>query len=52
MYGKISVGVVTIDSPPMMAIRIAITMKVYGRRSASRTIHIVRTFLALLQPLD
>src|SRR3954469_4819036 len=37
--GKISTGVRTLESTPRSAIRIASTMKVYGRRSASRTIH-------------
>src|SRR5260370_40346801 len=40
MYGNISVGMVTIEIPPRIAIKSAITMKVYGRRSASLTIHI------------
>src|SRR3954464_2287921 len=39
ILGKMSTGVLKIDSTPRMAIRIASTMKVYGRRSASRTIH-------------
>src|SRR5438045_9420218 len=41
MLGKISVGMVRIEIPPRMAIRIDITTNVYGRRSASRTIHIM-----------
>ena len=39
--GKMSTGVRAIVRTPPMAISIAITMKVYGRRSARRTIHIV-----------
>src|SRR5207245_4160876 len=37
--GKISVGVVTIAEIPSNRIARPITTKVYGRRSASRTIH-------------
>src|SRR5260370_12079416 len=53
MYGNISVGMVTIEIPPRIAIKSAITMKVYGRRSASLTIHIfaIRSE-ALGWPLD
>src|ERR1700686_4467940 len=40
IVGKISVGVRTIASPPMIRMRIDITTNVYGRRNASRTIHI------------
>ena len=40
MYGKMSTGMVAIDRPPRMAISRAMTTNVYGRRSASRTIHI------------
>src|SRR5205809_247131 len=39
--GKMSTGVRAIVRTPPMAISIAITMKVYGRRSARRTINIV-----------
>src|SRR5437899_12119229 len=39
IFGKISVGVRTIASPPMIRMRMAITTIVYGRRNASRTIH-------------
>src|SRR6266478_4478129 len=39
--GKISTGVRTIDSKPRIRISIDITMNVYGRLSASRTIHIL-----------
>src|SRR6267378_6083910 len=48
MFGKMSVGVVTIDVTPSTKIKIAATIKVYGRLSASRTIHI----LHLHQKLD
>src|ERR1700733_8731980 len=51
MQGKISVGVMTMEGPPMMAMRMAITMKVYGRRGARCTIHILMRSFALLQPL-
>src|SRR4029077_6304934 len=40
MVGKISVGVRTIASPPMIRMRIDITTKGYAPRNASRTIHI------------
>src|SRR5690242_19266912 len=40
IYGKISTGMLTMEAPPRMAMRMAITTKVYGRSSASRTIHI------------
>src|SRR6267143_2539168 len=40
MFGKISVGVRTIASAPMMRMSMDTTTKVYGRRNASRTIHI------------
>src|SRR4051794_25035548 len=39
MAGKMSVCIVTIDTIPMTAISSATTTNVYGRRSASRTIH-------------
>src|SRR5262245_15315564 len=39
MLGKMSVGVRAIVSPPRMLISSARTAKVYGRRSARRTIH-------------
>src|SRR5437867_794899 len=35
-----STGIVTMADPPRMAMRIAMTTKVYGRPRASRTIHI------------
>src|SRR5262249_55936205 len=47
MFGKMSVGVRRIVSPPRMAMSIAITAKVYGRRSASRTIHMLGRALRL-----
>src|SRR5262249_2221513 len=47
MLGKMSVGVPSIVSPPRMAMSIAITAKVYGRRSASRTIHMLGRALRL-----
>src|SRR5437879_5625616 len=40
--GKISVGVFLIDTTPSSNIKSAITTNVYGRRSASFTIHIKR----------
>src|SRR5207244_9084192 len=40
MLGKISVGVRTIASPPMIKMSMDTTTNVYGRRNASRTIHI------------
>src|SRR5207244_5950037 len=40
--GKMSTGVRAMGSTPPMAISVAITMKVYGRRRARRTIHIAR----------
>ena len=40
MFGKMSVGVVRIDSTPPIAINMAMTTKVYGRRSAVRISHI------------
>src|SRR6266403_2727931 len=42
IFGKMSVGVRTIASAPRMKIRIANTAMVYGRLSASLTIHISR----------
>src|SRR5262245_2377570 len=47
MCGKMSVGVRRLVSPPRMAMRLAITAKVYGRRSASRTIHMLGRALRL-----
>ena len=41
MYGKISTGIVAIETPPRMAMSTATTTKVYGRRSASLTIHMI-----------
>ncbi len=40
IFGKMSVGVRKIASVPMIRMRMAITTIVYGRRNASRTIHI------------
>jgi hypothetical protein len=40
ILGKISVGVRMIAKRPRITIRIDATTKVYGRRIASRTIHI------------
>src|ERR1700730_677880 len=40
MFGKISVGVRTIASAPMIRMSMANTTKVYGRCNASLTIHI------------
>ena len=40
MFGKMSVGVRRIATGPKMRSNIAATTNVYGRRSASRTIHI------------
>src|SRR6266576_7262365 len=42
MLGKMSVAIRVIVTIPMSTIRMAITVKVYGRRSASRTIHMAR----------
>src|SRR5580698_2908638 len=39
MFGKMSVGIVTIDRSPSTAISSATTTNVYGRRRASRTVH-------------
>src|ERR1700691_1422165 len=39
IFGKMSTGVRTIDTTPRIRIRIEATIKVYGRRNASRTIH-------------
>ena len=40
MFGKMSVGVRRIENTPSSVIRMASTIKVYGRLSASLTIHI------------
>src|SRR5262249_17335524 len=42
MYGKMSTGIVVIEMPPRIATSSAITTKVYGRLSASRTIHMAQ----------
>jgi hypothetical protein len=39
MLGKMSVAMRVIVTMPMSTIRMAITVKVYGRLSANRTIH-------------
>ncbi len=44
IYGKMSIGMETIETTPRTAISSARTTKVYGRRSASRTIHIFVRF--------
>src|SRR5260370_20457976 len=41
MFGKMSVGVRKMESVPRIKIRIAITTNVYGRFSATLTIHII-----------
>src|ERR1700722_19052500 len=46
IFGKISVGVPSTERTPKIAIRIAITTKVYGRASASRTIAVKNRSLA------
>ena len=46
MFGKMSVGVRRIENTPSSVIRMASTKKVYGRRSASLTIHIWPTKVA------
>jgi hypothetical protein len=46
MFGKISVGIDAMLKTPRIRIRKAKTTKVYGRRNASRTIHIIGLFLA------
>ena len=42
--GKMSIGMETTETAPRTAISSARTTKVYGRRSASRTIHICVRF--------
>src|SRR6266852_8507146 len=44
MFGKMSVGVRKMDSVPRIKIRIASTTNVYGRFSATLTIHIIHPF--------
>src|SRR5580693_4967429 len=46
MFGKISVGIEKMLKTPNSRIRNPKTAKVYGRRRASRTIHIIRLVLA------
>src|ERR1700674_3220090 len=43
IFGKMSVGVRTIESGPSMRINMARTTKVYGLCSASRTIHMIHS---------
>src|SRR5258705_13343095 len=45
--GKMSTGVRKIDSTPRIRINIDITINVYGRRNANRTIHILGLNLSL-----
>src|ERR1700680_1028721 len=45
MVGKISVGVRTIASPPKIKMSMDATTNVWGRRNASRTIHIESSLL-------
>src|ERR1022692_1981569 len=55
MLGKMSVGMVTIAATPRTAIKIDMTTKVYCRRRASLTIHILGYFSldkSLLNNLD
>src|ERR1700730_14140924 len=49
MFGKMSVGVRKIESVPRIKIRIASTTNVYGRLSATLTIHMIH---ALILPSD
>src|SRR5450432_1224977 len=46
MLGKISVGIDSMEKMPRIRIKNAKTTKVYGRLSASRTIHIIGLVLA------
>ena len=46
MFGKMSVGIDTMLYAPRIKIKSAKTANVYGRRSASRTIHIIGLVLA------
>src|ERR1700730_16364258 len=50
MFGKMSVGIVTIDRSPSTAISSATTTNVYGRRRASRTIHMTVVPEATIAP--
>src|SRR6266849_8886090 len=45
MFGKMSVGVRKIESVPRIKIRIASTTNVYGRFSATLTIHIIHALI-------
>ena len=49
MFGKMSVGIDTMLYAPKIRIKSAKTAKVYGRRSASRTIHIIGLVHSLLR---
>src|SRR3954447_7707352 len=57
MLGKISVGVRSADAVPKIRINTAMTMNVYGRRKASRTIPSMKLlppetiFLSRLRPI-
>src|ERR1700722_3370061 len=50
--GKISVGIENAANAPISTIRIAMQATVYGRRSASRTIHIVYSLTLSLEPIS
>jgi len=41
IFGKMSTDIVMMDNTPMTAMSSDITTNVYGRLSASRTIHII-----------
>src|ERR1700730_3914222 len=45
MFGKMSVGVRNIASVPRIKVRIASTTKVYGRLSATLTIHMIHALI-------
>src|SRR6267378_8060005 len=45
MFGKMSVGVRKIESVPRIKIRIASTTNVYGRLSATLTIHMIHALI-------
>src|ERR1700676_654123 len=47
MFGKMSVGVRKIASVPRIKIRIASTTNVYGRLSATLTIHMIHALILL-----
>src|ERR1700730_16283674 len=50
MFGKIAVGVRTIASAPRIRMSIDTITNVYGRRSASLTIHMIHSGLAGMYP--